>query len=82
MASSSQLPTPQENANGQNPSTAVNPIHPDPASSPQSDSIDALFSMEAADTVVDSPISESKKRGREGDEVAEETPRAQRRRSA
>jgi hypothetical protein len=60
MASSSQLPTSQEIANEQNPSTAANPIHPDPASSPQSDSIDALFSTEAADAVVDSLTSEGR----------------------
>ena len=58
----------------------MNPIHPNPASPPQSDSIDALFSMEAADVVVDSLMSEGKKRGREGDAVVEETPQVQRRR--
>ena len=80
MASSSQLPTSPEKLNDQNPSTAGNPIHPDPASSPQSNSIDAPFSTEAVDAVVDSLMSEGKKRGREGDAVVEETPQVQRRR--
>ena len=82
MASSSQLPFSQEKLNEQNPSTVANPTHPDPASPPQSDSIDALFSTEAADAVADSLTSEKKKRGRAGDEVAEENLRAKRRRSA
>jgi hypothetical protein len=82
MASSSQLPSSQEKLDEQNPSTVANPTRPDPASPPQSDSIDALFSTEAADAVADSLTSEKKKRGREGDEVAEENLRAQRRRSA
>ena len=61
MASPSQIPTSLEIAAEQNPSTAVDSTRPDPASSPQSDSIDALFSVEAADAVVDSPTSEEKK---------------------
>ena len=60
----------------------MNPTHPDPASSPQSDSIDALFNMEKGDVEEDSITSEKRKRGREGDGVVDETPRAQHRRSA
>ena len=82
MASPSQIPTSQEIAAEQNPPTAANPIHPDPASPPQSDSIDALFNMEKGDVEEDSLTSEKRKRGREGDGVADGTPRAQRRRSA
>jgi hypothetical protein len=82
MAYTSRLPSSQENVAEQNPSIAANPIHPDPASPPQSDSIDALFNMEAADVVVDSPALERKKRGREGDGATVDTPLAQRRRSA
>ena len=81
MASSSQLPTSQENLNDQNPSTAGNPIHPDPASPTQSDSIDTLFSTEAADAVVDSLTLEKGKRVREDDGASDDTPPAQRRRS-
>ena len=80
MASSSQLPSSPEQLDERNPSTVANPTRPDPASSPQSDSIDALFSMEAADAVVDSPTSEKKKRGREEDGVASDPPMTQRRR--
>ena len=82
MASPSRILTSQEIAAEQNPSPAANPIRPEPASPPQSDSIDALFSMEEADAVVDSPTSERKKRGREEDSVAGDTPMTQRRRSA
>jgi hypothetical protein len=68
-------PSKQENAPEQNPSTIVNSVHPDPASSPQSDSIDALFHTEKADAVEDSLTS-----GR-GKRATNDTPQAQRRRS-
>ena len=81
MASLSRLPTFQENAAEQNPLAMATSTYLDPVSPPQSDSNDALFNMEKGDVEEDSLTSEKRKRGREGDEVADETPQAQRRRS-
>ena len=66
MASPSQIPTSLEIAAEQNPSTAADSTRPEPVSPPQSDSIDALFSVDAADAVVDSLTSEKKKMGSRG----------------
>ena len=78
MASPSQIPTSQDIATEQIPSTTTVFTHPDPVSPHQSDSIDALFNTEKADVLEDSLTSKRGKQGREGDGVTDDTPRAQR----
>ena len=80
MASPSQIPSSQEITAEQNP-PVVTSTHPDPASPPLSDSIDALFNTEKADSVADSLTSKGRKRDRDVNEVTNGTSRAQRRRS-
>ena len=79
MASLSRLPISQEISAKQNPHTMAS-THPDPASPPLSNSIDALFNTEKADMVEDSLTSIVRKRSRGGDETSEGTPLAQHRR--
>ena len=80
MASPSKLPISQETPID-HPPPGIASSHPDPASSPLSDSINALFNTEKADLVEDSLTSIGRKRDRDGDEATDGTPRAQHHRS-
>ena len=60
MASPSKIPTSQEIITEQNPSMIAS-THPDPASPPLSESIDALFNTEKANMVEDSLTSIGRK---------------------
>ena len=74
MASSSKLPiTSQETSADQTHPEPV-PLHPAPASPNPSDSLDALFHTEKADSGEGSLTSKGKKWGRDDGDAASDTP--------